>query len=298
LTEDITYKKNLDKWENVYFLDSGTCILSSNATEPDSDGKFTLNWSISERAVNYSLYSHISFIYKIENNGTLIANNLTTSAYNFTNFTTGFYYYVIMAYNDVGSNMSNCVIIHVGRIPLQFNISLIAGDPDTDGSFTLKWSVSNFSINYSIYVLPTYISEINHSLTAYKILTPSSYPESGYFEIFENNWVDGTYYIRILAKNEFGDYLSNIILLLVEIPNNNNGNDDPPKEVIDLIWILSLGFLLGLISITFILHKKKNITQVKIQKQKEKKQLIKKKNEVPVKPKPNKKLKHNPKRKD
>ena len=227
----------------------------------------------------------------------MIKNNLTTYNYNFTNFTTGFYYYVIISYNEVGSNMSNCVSVHIGRIPLHFNITLITKNPNTDGSFSLQWSVSNFSINYSIYILPTYISEINDSLTPYKTLTPSSYPESGYFQIFENNWENGRYYIRILAKNEFSDYLSNIVVLLIEIPHNNNDNDNPPNEIIDLIWLLSFGFLLGLISITFILYRRKNITNIKIQDQKKKAQPVKIKNDLLVASKPNKKLKHNPKRK-
>ena len=50
------------------FYPPGGFLVASNASNPDNDGNFSLNWTSSERADNYSIYSHTEYIQEIDNN--------------------------------------------------------------------------------------------------------------------------------------------------------------------------------------------------------------------------------------
>jgi len=96
-------------------------------------------------------------------------------------------------------------------LPGPFTLSSDAGSPDTDGSFTLTWTPSNFADNYSLYVYSSLITEINGSLTLLlDEVTDLSYGASGYS--------DGTYYFLVVAKNGNGNTNSNNVIVNVEIP--------------------------------------------------------------------------------
>lgn len=84
----------------------GGFTLWSNADDPDDDGEFTLFWSLSPRANNYSLYySNISANIDIELESPkiqgILNNNVTITLEN------GTYYLLIVAYNNDGYAVSN-----------------------------------------------------------------------------------------------------------------------------------------------------------------------------------------------
>ncbi|KKN19855.1 hypothetical protein LCGC14_0941540 [marine sediment metagenome] len=199
---------------NVYLfyepISPGELILSSDAKNPDLDGNFTLSWSTSLAADNYSVYKNENYITKINGSVTLLDAGITNLTYMISGLELGIYYYKIVAYNELGNSSSNCIKIIVlegGNFTLTTN----AGSPDTNGKFDLIWTTSIGAESYSIYTYYHYITSINGSLTilAYQNAT-SAYPISA----LEN----GIYYYVIVAHNEIGTILSNCLSIIVQNP--------------------------------------------------------------------------------
>lgn len=90
--------------------------LSSNAEIPDDDGSFDLLWTESLRAKNYSVYQHSSYITDINISLTLVNEGLTNTILNLTDYENGAYYFIIEAFNDYGSILSNNLFVEV-QIP-------------------------------------------------------------------------------------------------------------------------------------------------------------------------------------
>ncbi len=203
----------------------GALYLTSNATNPDYDGTFTLNWSASEYADNYSVYVHNAYFREINNNGTLLAKEITYRNSTLLNLTTGDYYYAIVAKNEAGNNISNCVHVIVRRIPLFFILSSDADDPDADGRFYLNWTHSNFSTSFTIYYSSTFISKINADISILESNLEPEYPLNQYqYKI--KDWSDGTYYFVILAENEYGNCSSNCISITIQIPSESGSEEE------------------------------------------------------------------------
>jgi len=87
--------------------------LTSNADDPDADGIFNLIWTSSEGADNYSVYVSHDYITEINQSLTLLVNQSTTSLYSISGLINGTYYYTIVAYNEYGSRLSNCIEVIV-----------------------------------------------------------------------------------------------------------------------------------------------------------------------------------------
>lgn len=198
---------------NIYLfyqgISPGSLTLSSNAGDPDLDGNFTLSWSTSLAADNYSVYMHESYITKINGSVTLLGTGITDLTYLISGLDLGVYYYKIVAYNKMGNSSSNCLKVMV--LEGNFTLSTNAGSPDTDGTFNLIWTPSAGAESYSIYRYHQYITYINSSLIilAYQNAT-SPYPIS----VLEN----GIYYYIIVAHNEVGSILSNCLSITVQNP--------------------------------------------------------------------------------
>ncbi|MFX1571398.1 MAG: extracellular solute-binding protein [Promethearchaeota archaeon] len=194
----------------------GSFTLTSDADDPDPDGAFNLIWTTSEGADNYSLYTYHNHITKINQSLTLLANQNATSPYPISGLLNGTYYYVVVAYNESGYRLSDCINVTVQiMLPGSFILTTNADTPDTDGSFSLTWTASSEADNYSLYTYQSYISEINQSLTLLVDQNATSpYSVTG----LEN----GNYYYVIVAYNEFGSRLSNCIKIVVEIEGGEN----------------------------------------------------------------------------
>jgi surface protein len=89
--------------------------LSSNAGTPDSDGSFTLTWTSSGGANNYSVYRYFDYI--TEFNGSLIplAEEITDLTWTLNGYSDGTYYFIVVAHNEDGDTLSNCIQVIVLR---------------------------------------------------------------------------------------------------------------------------------------------------------------------------------------
>lgn len=234
----------------------GSFQLSHNASHPyDTDGNYLINWSVSLRADNYSIYNHTSFIYEIDNNGTLVAEGLTDLNYTFTNASTGEYYYVVIAQNEGGDNMSNCIHVSVGRIPLNFTLSSDADTIDADGRFNLTWTISNLATKYSLYWSYSCFTTLGSGVYFRQNFTVGEIPESGYYEIKMSGWSDGTYYFVLIARNQYGNYTSNCVKVTVEFPTEEQKKkDEKDAPLFDISPYLPYIILTSLVAILILLY--------------------------------------------
>ncbi len=92
----------------------GQFTLSSDAYTPfDTDGAFNLTWTESTVADNYSVYQYSRYITVI--NDSLIPLEIATSntSFQITYLPSGTYYFIVMANNSYGYNLSNCINITI-----------------------------------------------------------------------------------------------------------------------------------------------------------------------------------------
>ncbi|MFX1573950.1 MAG: M1 family metallopeptidase [Promethearchaeota archaeon] len=101
--------------ETVGFQNPGSFTLSSDADDPDTDGAFNLIWTDSDGADNYSIYLHNSKITEINETLTTVVSQTAVSPFSITGLSSGDYYYIIVAYNETGQTMSNCIHITVKK---------------------------------------------------------------------------------------------------------------------------------------------------------------------------------------
>jgi WD40 repeat protein len=195
----------------VYLFDNEPYpfTLSTDANDFDIDGIFFLNWTVSSGATNYSVYRYSSYINEINGSLTLLADEITDLSLYLSGYLDGPYYFIVVARNDYGETLSNCIMVE-GLPPANFVLSSNAGDPDDDGLFTLSWTTSLRAANYSVYQFPSFITAINDSLTLLTDeITDLSLDLSGY--------LDGPYYFIVVAHNQMGNTSSNCISVIVQI---------------------------------------------------------------------------------
>ncbi|MFX1345019.1 MAG: hypothetical protein ACFFAI_07905 [Promethearchaeota archaeon] len=129
-------------------------------------------------------------------------------------------------------------------LPLTFNLSSDATEPDRDGDFNLEWTIAEFAKNYTLYEYSSYISEINGSLTVIvNETTEITYHRSGYS--------NGIYFFIVAAKNKAGITLSNVFMVTVDISASLASKGIPGYSVTFLI--------LAALSISMIWIKKKKM---------------------------------------
>ena len=87
--------------------------LLSSADTPDTNGNFDLVWTNSQEADNYSVFTYSSFITEVNGSLTQLAFQNASSPYSITGLSNGIYYYVIVAYNEYGDTLSNCIDVEV-----------------------------------------------------------------------------------------------------------------------------------------------------------------------------------------
>ena len=175
--------------------------LNSNADNPDRDGKFELVWSESEHTDTYSIYQ----------NDTLIESGLIAHTYPIEVFIDRSYDFKVIAFNDYGNMSSNEITVNVEIIipqpppPTPFTLTSNANNPDMDGSFTLYWSSSTHANSYSVY--------------QNNILLESGLTTLNYIIFYDiGGYVDGNYYFKVIAFNDYGNMSSNEITVNIDIP--------------------------------------------------------------------------------
>ncbi|MFX0097935.1 MAG: hypothetical protein ACFFCS_00015 [Candidatus Hodarchaeota archaeon] len=192
---------------------------------PELDGNYTLNW-------NNGSYTDLWYVYESNDSGfgwTIIAVAYTNSLF-VMNRAVGVHMYVVTADNDhpgvttSDSQLSLEVFGPPGAFDFETTAVLNYENPDTDGSFTLKWIDADTEDNYSIYC--------NGELVATGI------PENQTSYAVENN-LDGTYIYIIEAINEYGTTNSTSnVTIAVEIFVSSSGLS---PEQITLIAVIGAG---------------------------------------------------------
>jgi len=87
--------------------------LSSNMENIDEDGTFDLTWTASSGANNYSVYRHLSYISEINESLTILASEITNLSLGLSGYTDGIYYFIVVAHNNNGDTLSNCISVVV-----------------------------------------------------------------------------------------------------------------------------------------------------------------------------------------
>ncbi|MHA2391276.1 MAG: hypothetical protein ACXAEX_04850, partial [Promethearchaeota archaeon] len=111
--------------------------LSSDADSPDTDGLFTLSWTNSTGADNYSIYMYSSLIMEINSSIILVAEGITELNHSISN-ESGIYYYLVRSYNSTGFTDSNQIVITI-EIPSEEGFNIVA-------FMTNPLTIINFSI--------------------------------------------------------------------------------------------------------------------------------------------------------
>lgn len=230
-------------------------VLSEIIPEINSDGKVSLSWSSSLEADNYSIYFNNVFIDSINNKGTRIIEGLTNNSYSLPGiFSDGTFFYAVIAYNEVGHKISNCVNVTIQKIPKFFVLTKELDNIiyDDDGNFFLSWTRSNYAQYYLIYQSLQNITDVeDHSVSLVGNYTPDfEWPEYRYPVSLTKN---GTHYFQVIAFNKFGNFSSGCIQVELRMPSHVNGSEPPP---IILIVILSITIPLAGVVVGIILYKK------------------------------------------
>jgi len=106
--------------------------LTTNADIPsDSDGIFELMWAVADGALTYNVYEYSRHITVINDSLTTLIENTTDLHLNLAEYTDGTYYFIVVAYNNYGETISNCikVNIEISKSPESFNLNTDADTP-------------------------------------------------------------------------------------------------------------------------------------------------------------------------
>ncbi|MFX1277906.1 MAG: ABC transporter substrate-binding protein [Promethearchaeota archaeon] len=212
--------------------------LSSNAGNPDNDGIFDLTWTSSINSDNYTVYEYNHYITEINGSLTTLSTEIGGLSLPLSGYSSGTYYFIVVAHNEYGDRLSNCIEVEVSMAaPGPFILLTTAETPDDDGKFDLVWTSSAGADTYSAFEYSSYITEINGSLTLLGAgITELTFPLSDYS--------NGTYYFVVTAHNVNGFTLSNCVVVIVAIPPKEGGPPGIPGYNV-LLVIMSMG--LGLV---------------------------------------------------
>lgn len=90
--------------------------LTSDAESSEYDNSFNLNWTNSYGADNYSILHYNHFIYEFNDSLIILVNQSAISPYKvkMPNMNDETLYFVIIAYNESGYALSNCISVFFG----------------------------------------------------------------------------------------------------------------------------------------------------------------------------------------
>ncbi|KKL09196.1 hypothetical protein LCGC14_2568260, partial [marine sediment metagenome] len=197
--------------------------------------------------------------YELYINNTLYKDKITDNSYVMNNLETNDYKMFVTAINEEGQYNSNEVVIIVRRIPSSFSLTTDVTTPDNDGTFELSWTKSLYASYYVLYNSSSFISEINASLLILYNFTPSLDLPTYRYSLSDLN--NGTYYYKIIAFNDYGNFSTNCTQITVSITATTQEPEDGggegfifPLEVV-VPFIIFIG-LLGILVFVYIKRKK------------------------------------------
>ena len=227
----------------------GPFTLTSDAEVPDDDGAFILLWNQSLGADNYSLYWSYYPITEFNNSVNLLNEGILSLSYPLSGFPNGDFYFIVVAFNNNGNYTSNYIEVMVRLTPGPFLLTSDAGSPDTDGNFTLSWTISQYADNYSVYYSLSSITVIDETVN---LLLNRTMNQSLDISIES----DGTYYFMVIAMNKYGTVNSNNLMIVVDIPPEPPGPNGDNMILIIIIISVSVG-VIGASILTFTLFRRK-----------------------------------------
>lgn len=235
-------------WNKTIPLFPSFVPISSDADDPDPDGNFNVNWGPSTYTDNYSLYVSSSPITQIDGSVTRLLNEVSDMSYFASGYSPGTYYFLVVAKNGNGNTTSNNLQVNVAaaNLPASFILSSTADSPDTDGDFSLTWTMSTYADNYSLYSYNRLITEINGSLALLlDEVTDLTYDEY--------NYASGTYYFVVVAKNEHGITMSNNVQVIVQLADTG---PTPPEIPGYELWTILIAIASASIIVMYTKKKK------------------------------------------
>ncbi len=185
--------------------------LTTDAGSPiDTDGDYNLTWNESPYTDNYSVYWDTSFINDVSI-ANLIASDIEELNYTINDNANGTYYYVIVAFNKIGNESSNCITVNVSSSPpLSFSLYTDAQSPyDLDGNYSLLWDESIYAEDYSIYWDTSFIVDVSSANLLTSGITSLDYSNTGN--------TNGIYFYRVVAFNGAGNRSSECISIEVRL---------------------------------------------------------------------------------
>jgi hypothetical protein len=190
----------------------------------------------------------------------MVAYNFTDEFYTIEGLTKGEYYFEIGAENEAGFTVSNNISTEVRRAPTTVTLTSDADIPvDTDGTFELVWTHSEYALNYTLFISDSPISIINDSVQELYNFTPQfEWPTYRYnlCHCLGTGLTNGTYYFMVIASNEYGNSTTECLEVEVAIPVEQKTRGNNILEIIipQVITYLALG---SLITGSIVLYKKR-----------------------------------------
>ncbi len=119
--------------------------LFSDVAGFDEDGSFTLTWSVSENADNYTLYQ----------NGEIVVEGLTITNYDITSLAIGAYMFYVKAinkYEEKDSNTIEVIVSHIIQVDgnLDFNQTAVGQNFTGNGTYSNPYIIENYEIVASV----------------------------------------------------------------------------------------------------------------------------------------------------
>jgi surface protein len=149
----------------VVFVDRspGVFTLSTDATLPDLDGIFSLTWTASELADNYTIYQHSSPITEINSSITKLVSETPNLSLDSLEYTDGVYFFTVVASNIFENRTSNCVNVTI-NIPMTLQIITpsISTSWEAESYVYINWSSTGsiFNVRIELYDGEAYVLEI------------------------------------------------------------------------------------------------------------------------------------------
>lgn len=211
----------------IYRAVPGPFSLTTNAGIPDDDGNFDLNWTISEGANNYSVYESSSYISTLNGSLTLLASEITDVNLSLSGYLDGTYYFIVVAHNNYGYTLSNCISVLVAVIydhDLKVSLQLPAS-VEINSSYIVNATVINNGINVETSVqLYLYLDRLEVNSTTIPTLLV------GQGSTIQYNWTPSayksynftTYAPPVPLESYMGNNIKTIVLYLLE-PNFLDG---------------------------------------------------------------------------
>ena len=149
-TRNVGYgSEAVEAYNNLGNIEPGAFTLTTDASSPDIDGDFVLNWTESRLTETYSVYRNDSLLI-----GDL-PNSQTT--YSISELGSGDYEFYIKASNEFGNATTNTIIVVVEIVPINYNFNMENSIilPDDLASFRIElenYNESFFAPGHSVQV--------------------------------------------------------------------------------------------------------------------------------------------------